>query len=176
SFQPRSRVPSSSRESSPSDEKGSGVVSHAMGSSAGAAGAEGLGACAWCAGLPRRGAPRDRRRGPWGEWLLSVVFEVQLGSLACAEGEEAADRIVRRHADGPAISRNHLDAEAAHAAAELRQHLVSRVALHPVQAATVHSDDSALHVDQIVLAQLLAFLQTTIMPHRRRGPLRTANA
>jgi hypothetical protein len=24
-----------------------------------------------------------------------------------------------------------------------------------------------LHVDQIVLAQLLAFLQTTIMPHQR---------
>src|SRR4029077_6953490 len=63
------------------------------------------------------------------------------------------DRIVRRYADGHAISGNHLDAEAAHAAAELSKYLVAGVALHAVEAAAVHRHDRALHVDQIVLAQ-----------------------
>ena len=90
--------------------------------------------------------------------LLSGVFEFKLDWLACAEGDDAPDRIVRRHADGYAITRNHLDAEAAHPAAELGQHFVAGVALHAVKTAAVHSHHSALHVYQIVLAQLLAVL------------------
>ena len=73
--------------------------------------------------------------------------------LACAEGNNAPDRIVRRDADGHAISRNDLDAEAAHSAAELGQHFVAGVALHAVKTATVNRHNRALHVNEIVLAQ-----------------------
>ena len=73
--------------------------------------------------------------------------------LAGAEGNDAPDRIVRRHADGHAISRNHLDAEAAHSAAELGEHLMAGIALHAVKPAAVNRHDRALHVDEIVLAQ-----------------------
>ena len=73
--------------------------------------------------------------------------------LACPEGDDAPDRIVRRNTDGHAISRNDLDAEAAHAAAELGQHFVAGVALHAVKPAAVNRHDRALHVDEIVIAQ-----------------------
>ena len=73
--------------------------------------------------------------------------------LASPEGDDAPDRIVRRHADGHAISGDDLDAEAAHATAELREDFVARIALDAVKTAAVHGDDGALHVNQIVLAQ-----------------------
>ncbi len=73
--------------------------------------------------------------------------------LTGPEGDDAADRIVRRYADGHAIPRNHFDAEAAHSSAELGQHFVAGVALHSVKAATVDGNHGALHVNQIVLAQ-----------------------
>ena len=76
--------------------------------------------------------------------------------LARAERDDAPDGVVRRNADGHAIARNDFDTEAAHSAAELRQHFVAGITLHPVQPTTVHGDDSALHVNQIILAQLLA--------------------
>ena len=84
--------------------------------------------------------------------------------LACAEGDDAPDRIVRRHADGHAISRNDLDAEAAHAAAELGEHFVAGVALHAVKTATVNRHHGALHVDEIVLAQTASspFIKQTL--------------
>ena len=78
--------------------------------------------------------------------------------LAGAERDDAPDRIVWRDANGDAIPRNHLDAEAAHAAAELGKHFVTGVALHAVQTATVHRDNGTLHINKIVLAQLLAVL------------------
>src|SRR5580698_7725534 len=89
--------------------------------------------------------------------------------LACAEGDDAPDRIVRRHADGHAISRNDLDAEAAHSAAELGKHLVASVALHAVEPAAVNRHDRALHVNEIILAQSASnpFSYTIIVPHRR---------
>ena len=73
--------------------------------------------------------------------------------LASPEGDDAPDGIVRRHADGHAISGDDLDAEAAHAAAQLGQDLVAGVALHAVQPAAVDRYDGALHVNEIVLAQ-----------------------
>ena len=73
--------------------------------------------------------------------------------LACAEGDDAPDRIVRRNADGDSVSRDHFDAEAAHSTAELGEHLVAGVALHAVEPAAVNRHDRALHIDQIVLAQ-----------------------
>ena len=73
--------------------------------------------------------------------------------LACTERDDAPDGIVRRDANGDAISRNDLDAEAAHAPTQLSEHLVTGVALHAVETAAVHRDHGALHVNQIVLAQ-----------------------
>jgi hypothetical protein len=87
--------------------------------------------------------------------------------LACAEGDDAPDRIVRRDANGHAISWDYLYAEAAHSAAELGQHFVACVALHAVQTAAVDRHHGALHINEIILAQLLArpFIQTNIVPH-----------
>jgi hypothetical protein len=73
--------------------------------------------------------------------------------LASPEGDDAPDGIVRRYADGHAISGDDLDAEAAHAAAQLGQDLVAGVALHAVQPAAVDRYDGALHVNEIILAQ-----------------------
>jgi hypothetical protein len=86
---------------------------------------------------------------------LSVVFEFKLYFwLACSESDDAPDRVVRRHADGYAISRNHLDAEAAHSAAELGQDFVASIALHAVEPPAVHGHHGALHINQIVLTQI----------------------
>ena len=103
---------------------------------------------------PDRGLPPRRREG----FRLSVVLEFKSFWLACAEGDDAPDRIVRRDADGHAVSRHHLDAEAAHAAAELGEHFVAGVALHAVETAAVNRHHGALHVDEIVLAQTPAIL------------------
>jgi hypothetical protein len=77
---------------------------------------------------------------------------------ASAEGNDAADGIVWRDANRDAIPRHYLDPEAAHAAAQLREYLVALVALHAVEAAAVHRYDGTLHINQIVLAQMLSFL------------------
>ena len=73
--------------------------------------------------------------------------------LACTERDDAPDGIVGRDADGHAISRNDLDAEAAHAPTQLSEHFVAGVALHAVKTAAVDRHHGALHVNQIVLAQ-----------------------
>ena len=57
------------------------------------------------------------------------------------------------HGDGYAIAWDHLDAEAAHSAAELGKHFVSSVALHAVKPAAVNRHHRALHVNEIILAQ-----------------------
>jgi len=77
---------------------------------------------------------------------------------ASAEGDDAANRIVRRDAYRNPIPWNHLDPEAAHASAQLREHLMALVALHAVEPATVHRHNRTLHINQIVLAQTLPFL------------------
>jgi len=79
------------------------------------------------------------------------------GVSASAEGDDAANRIVRRDANRHAIPRHHFDSKAAHPAAELCQHFVSLVALHAIQPAAMDRHDRALHVNQIILAQLLSF-------------------
>lgn len=88
--------------------------------------------------------------------------------LAGPEGDDAPNRIVRRHADGDAIPGHDLDAEAAHSTAELGEHFVSGVALHAVKTTTVYRHDSALHVDEIVLAQTASnpFCKTNIVPYK----------
>jgi hypothetical protein len=72
----------------------------------------------------------------------------------CSERDDAANRIVRRDTDGHAVAWNNFDAEAAHAAAQLRQHLVPGVALHAIKTPGMNRDYRALHVYQIVFAQI----------------------
>jgi hypothetical protein len=67
--------------------------------------------------------------------------------LSGPEGDDAADGVVRRHANRDAITWNHFDPEAAHAAAQLREHFVPCVTLHAVEAARMDGHNGALHVD-----------------------------
>jgi hypothetical protein len=74
--------------------------------------------------------------------------------LAGSEGDDAPDRIVRGYAHGYPVSRDNLDAETAHAAAQLGQDFVARIALNAIQAAAVHGHHGPLHVYEVVLAQI----------------------
>src|SRR5262245_36937635 len=82
---------------------------------------------------------------------------IQTSLLASAEGDDPPDRIVRRHPDGDAVSRDDLDSKAAHAAAQLGEHLMPLITLHTIKTAAMDRHYGALHVDQIILAQLLSF-------------------
>jgi len=64
--------------------------------------------------------PRRPRSGVWRE------------NLACTERDDAAHRIVGRHANGHSITGNYFNAKAAHPAAQLGKHLVPGVTLHAV--------------------------------------------
>ena len=88
-------------------------------------------------------------------------------NLASSEGDDAPDGIVGRNPDGDAVTRHHLDSEAAHSTAQLGEHLVSLIALHAIKPAAVNRHDCALHINQIILAQLLSF-QSKIVPYRGR--------
>ena len=70
-----------------------------------------------------------------------------LTGLTSAECDDAANRIVRRNAHGHAIARNHLDAKAAHPAAQLSEHLMPGVALNSIKTSAVHRHHRSLHVD-----------------------------
>jgi len=85
--------------------------------------------------------------------MFGVRIQTML-RLAGAERNDAPDRIVRRNANRHAIAWDHLDAEPAHPSAQLREHFVASVALHAVETAAVNRHYGALHVDQIVLAQI----------------------
>jgi hypothetical protein len=109
---------------------------------------------------------------------LSAVFKFKLLWLACAERDDAPDGIVRRNADRHSIAGDDLDSEAAHSAAKLGEHFVACVALHTVQSTAVHRDHGALHINEIILAQLLArpFIQTNIVPQGRASTQRNVSA
>lgn len=100
-----------------------------------------------------------------------VVFEFKSFCLARAEGNDAPNGIVRRDADGHAISRNHLDTEAAHPAAQLSEHFVSGITLHAVETAAVNRHDGALHVDEIVLTQTASVPFIVLNKHCATGKL-----
>jgi hypothetical protein len=90
---------------------------------------------------------------------------IQNRDLASAEGDDAADGVVGGNTYSDAIAGNHLDPEAAHSTAQLSKYLVTLVTLHTIESATVNRHDRALHVYQIILAQLLSF-QSKIVPYR----------
>jgi hypothetical protein len=94
--------------------------------------------------------------GREGDGVYGLCWSSNCLWLAGAECNDAPDGVVRRNADGHAIARNDFDTEAAHSTTELGQHFMAGVTLHSVEPATVHGDDGALHVNQIILAQLLA--------------------
>src|SRR5206468_6702357 len=95
------------------------------------------------------------------------MLEFKCPWLAGPEGDDAAHGIVGRNTYGHPIAWHHLDSEAAHPAAQLGEHLMAGITLHAVQPAAVHRHDSALHVDQIILAQTASgpFYLTNIVPH-----------
>ena len=121
----------------------------------------------WGPAYRRRADGHDCGREDRGSlWLYLLCSNSNCFWLACAEGDDAPNRIVRRDANGYAIARDYLDAEAAHSAAELGQHFVSGITLHAVETAAVDRNHGALHINEIILAQLLArpFFQTNIVP------------
>jgi hypothetical protein len=73
--------------------------------------------------------------------------------LTCAEGDDASNRVVWRNSNRDPITWHDLDAESAHTPAELSEHFVAGIRLHPVQPAAVDRDDCALDIYQIVLTQ-----------------------
>ena len=81
-------------------------------------------------------------------WVVKLFLE-----LSGAEGDDAADRVIRGDADRHAIAGHDFDSKAAHPAAQLREHFVARIALHAIEPAGVDRDDRSLHIDQIVFAQ-----------------------
>jgi hypothetical protein len=82
-----------------------------------------------------------------------VVWVLKTEALSRPERDDSADRVIGRDADGHAVARHHLDSEAAHPAAQLRQHFVSCVALDAIQPARMNGHDCSLHIYEIVLAQ-----------------------
>jgi hypothetical protein len=58
-------------------------------------------------------------------------------ALAGAERDDAANEVVRRHADRDPVARDDLDAESTHPAAELGKDFVPRVGLNAIESATV---------------------------------------
>jgi hypothetical protein len=74
-------------------------------------------------------------------------------ALTGSERDDAANGIVRRNANGDAITRHDFDTEPAHPAAQLGEHFMTGVALNSIQPPAVHRYDRPLHVDEIVFAQ-----------------------
>jgi hypothetical protein len=82
--------------------------------------------------------------------FLMISSDIPLTSAEC---DNAANRVVGGDTDCHAISGNHLDPKPPHAAAQLRQYLVARVALDAIQPARMYGDDCSLHIYEIVFAQ-----------------------
>ena len=86
--------------------------------------------------------------------------------LSCAEGDDAANRVIWRDTHGDPIPRHDFDSEAPHAATELGQHFVAGIALHAVETTAVYRDDGTLDINQIVLTQSMSFRDyASIVPH-----------
>src|SRR5262245_60917765 len=88
-------------------------------------------------GAGRHAAHRSLHAGVGAGRGASELHWSMASELASAEGDDAANGIVGRNTDGDAITRHYLDAEAAHPAAQLCEHLVARIHLHAVQPAAV---------------------------------------
>jgi hypothetical protein len=74
--------------------------------------------------------------------------------LSRAKGDEPSKRIVGRDAHGDPIAGNDLDPKTPHAAAQLSQHFVARVAFDPIKASTMDRQHDAVEVNQVISAHL----------------------
>jgi hypothetical protein len=99
----------------------------------------------------------------------NLVLYSSWSELASAEGDDAADRIVRRDANGDSVSGDYLDAEAAHPAAQLREHFIARIDLDTVETAAVDGNHGALDINQIILAQIRCPFIPTRIPEGEWG-------
>ena len=100
--------------------------------------------------------------------MWGMGFWGQASTLASAERDDAANRIVRRNTDGHPVSRHHFDAESPHPTAQLGQHFMARIYLHPIQTAAVNGDHGALDINQVVLAQMRS--PFTVHQYKAQGP------
>ena len=98
--------------------------------------------------------PPALRRRRCGLGACECVVKRVLCDLASAEGDDASDGVVGRDSHGDPITRNDLNTEAAHPAAQLGQHFVAGVHLHAIEAAAMHGDHGALDINEIVLTQI----------------------
>jgi hypothetical protein len=98
-------------------------------------------------------------RGGCGASEIAGLRDCSRSGLSRPEGDDAADRVVRGYANCDAITRDNFDPEAAHAAAQLRENFVSRIALHAIEPTGMDRYHGALHVDQIVFAQYLILFE-----------------
>jgi hypothetical protein len=101
---------------------------------------------------PRTPCERSGRDGD-DDRANEMSLQCSKRSLSRAESDDSADRVIGRDAHGDTVARNHLDAKAAHATAQLRQYLVTRIALDPVKPAGMNGYYGSLHIYEIVLAQ-----------------------
>ena len=80
-------------------------------------------------------------------WTALMGFVGQARELAGTEGDDAADGVVRGHANGDPIAGHDLDAKPSHPAAELGQHFVARIDLHAIETAAVDRHNGALNIN-----------------------------
>jgi hypothetical protein len=73
--------------------------------------------------------------------------------LPRAEGDDAANGVIRRDTDGHPIARHDFDAESPHPSAQLSENLVAGVALDSIEPPRMDGDDRALHIYEIVFTQ-----------------------
>ena len=113
------------------------------------------------------------RRGPRGSAAAAPasvgdVMDRLCGNskLTCAEGDDAADRIVGRNADGDPVARHDLDAEPAHAAAQLGEHFVPGVATARDTARRCARPRPCLECRSDRPCSTFSSFQATIVPHQ----------
>jgi hypothetical protein len=78
---------------------------------------------------------------------VGCLWSRKTDELASAEGDDAANGVIGRDADGHPVARDNLDAEPTHSPAQLGQNLMARIDLHPIQAAAVHGHDGPLDIN-----------------------------
>jgi hypothetical protein len=85
--------------------------------------------------------------------MTGIGFQILTICSFGAEGNDAADGIVRRDADGDAIAWDDLDSKSPHPSAQLCEQLMTCIALNPIQSPRMHGDDRSLHIYEIVFTQ-----------------------
>jgi hypothetical protein len=93
--------------------------------------------------LLRRQAPEELANSD----RQTYLEKDRLRGLSSSERDDAPNRIVGRNTDCHSIAGHDLDAKSAHPAAQLGEHLMTRIALHTVKAPAVDGHNGALHIN-----------------------------